>query len=77
MSEKNPFHLEGNDDSGYVGVDPEYQNYANETDKPILTAEDKKLIQLIEPDTEFVNEKKEPTALEAPEAPKAPAAPSK
>lgn len=30
------FTLEGNDTSGYVGVDPEYRNYANETDKPLL-----------------------------------------
>lgn len=31
------FTIEGNDTSGYVGVDPEYRNYANETDKPILS----------------------------------------
>lgn len=27
----------GYDTSGYVGVDLEYRNYANETEKPILT----------------------------------------
>lgn len=33
--------VEGNDTSGYVGVDPEYRNYANETEKPILTEKDR------------------------------------
>jgi hypothetical protein len=33
------FAVEGNDLSGYVGVSPEYQNYANETEAP-LGAED-------------------------------------
>lgn len=33
------FAIEGNDTSGYVGVDPEYRNYANETDRPILSDE--------------------------------------
>lgn len=28
------FTGDGNDTSGYVGVNPEYMNYANETDKP-------------------------------------------
>lgn len=31
------YRLEGNDVSGYIGVDVEYQNYANETEKPLLT----------------------------------------
>lgn len=31
------FAVEGNDTSGYVGVSPEYRNYANEADRPILT----------------------------------------
>lgn len=31
------FRVEGNDVSGYIGVDPEYQTYANEHDKPLLT----------------------------------------
>jgi len=35
------FTIEGNDTSGYVGVDPEYRNYANETDRPYLTDEER------------------------------------
>lgn len=31
------FRVEGNDASGFIGVDPEYQTYGNEYDKPILT----------------------------------------
>lgn len=31
------FRVEGNDVSGYLGVDPEYQTYASETSKPMLT----------------------------------------
>jgi hypothetical protein len=31
------FRVEGNDVSGYIGVDPEYQTYANPGDKPYLT----------------------------------------
>jgi hypothetical protein len=31
--------LEDNDTSAYVGVSPEYQNYANETDKPLRSEE--------------------------------------
>lgn len=30
----------GNDLRGYIGVSPEYMNYANETDKPILTEDE-------------------------------------
>ncbi len=36
--------VEGNDLSGYVGVDPMYQNYANETERPYLTDEEKDLM---------------------------------
>lgn len=32
------YRVEGNDISGYVGVDPEYMTYANETDRPLNTA---------------------------------------
>lgn len=31
------YRVEGNDPRDYIGVDPEYQTYANEYDKPILT----------------------------------------
>lgn len=31
------FRLPGNDTSGYVGVSPEYRNYADGTHRPILT----------------------------------------
>lgn len=34
------YRVEGNDISGYVGVDPEYMTYANETEKPLNTAEE-------------------------------------
>lgn len=34
------FRVEGNDISGYVGVDPEYMTYASDTEKPINTAEE-------------------------------------
>jgi hypothetical protein len=30
----------GNDLRGYIGVSPEYMNYANETDKPIITEDE-------------------------------------
>lgn len=36
------FRVEGNDVSGYVGVDAEYRTYASETEKPYLTDEDVK-----------------------------------
>lgn len=32
-------YVKGNDLSGYLGVDPVYQNYANETDKPLTATE--------------------------------------
>lgn len=35
------YRVEGNDVSGYLGVDVEYQTYANETEKPILTDTEK------------------------------------
>lgn len=35
------FALEDNDLSGYVGVSPEYRTYANETDKPMLSDDEK------------------------------------
>lgn len=34
------FRGEGNDVSGYVGVDPEYRNYASQTDRPFTTDAD-------------------------------------
>lgn len=34
------FALPGNDVSGYLGVDPEYMTYANETEKPYLTPQE-------------------------------------
>lgn len=52
--QENPFKLEDNDDSGFVGVGLEYQNYASDTEKPILTEEDQKLLERLEPDTKFV-----------------------
>lgn len=35
------YRVEGNDTSGYIGVDPEYMTYANETEKPHLTDEER------------------------------------
>lgn len=35
------FRVEGNDVSGYLGVDPEYMTYANETEKPHLTDQER------------------------------------
>lgn len=32
--EESDWQVEGNDVSGYVGVNPEYRNYSNETEKP-------------------------------------------
>ena len=65
------------DTSGYIGVDPEYQNYANETERPLISKEDTKILKLIESDTEFVDaksvdkseDKEEPKAPTAPKAP--------
>ena len=34
------FAVEGNDLSGYVGVSPEYMNYANETEAPLRGDDD-------------------------------------
>jgi hypothetical protein len=36
--------VEGNNNSGYIGVDPIYQNYANETERPYVTDDEKKLL---------------------------------
>lgn len=33
------YAVEGNDTSAYVGVDPVYQNYANDTERPIQATE--------------------------------------
>lgn len=33
------FQVEDNDTSAYIGVDPEYQNYADETHKPFAAEE--------------------------------------
>lgn len=80
MAEKNPYHIEGNDDSGYVGVGLEYQNYANETEKPYLTEQDEKALKLVEPDTEFVkgsdDKASQGAPTDAPEKPSAPKAPA-
>lgn len=35
------FRVEGNDVSGYIGVDPEYMTYANPGDKPHLTDQER------------------------------------
>ena len=35
------YRVEGNDISGYLGVSLEYMTYANETEKPILTDQEK------------------------------------
>lgn len=48
------YAIEGNDTSGYVGVDPCYQGYANETDKPIITEAEAEVVAKQEPDTDFV-----------------------
>lgn len=34
-----PMTVEGNDVSGYIGVDPIYANYANETEAPLAASE--------------------------------------
>ncbi len=39
------FRVEGNDVSGYVGVDSEYRTYANESDRPYITDEDVDLLE--------------------------------
>lgn len=39
-SEARNFAVEGNDLSGYIGVDPEYMTYADETHKPYSTDEE-------------------------------------
>lgn len=35
------YRVEGNDVGGYLGVSPEYMTYANETEKPLLTDQEK------------------------------------
>lgn len=35
------YRVEGNDVRDYVGVDPEYMTYANETEKPHLTHQER------------------------------------
>lgn len=47
VNEPRNFTLEGNDTSGYVGVDPEYRNYANETDKPYLTDDEREHLRTV------------------------------
>lgn len=42
-SEGRSFAVEGNDLSGYVGVDPEYQTYANDTEAPALNKDEQAL----------------------------------
>jgi hypothetical protein len=39
-AEGHPYAVEDNDLSGYVGVSPEYQTYANETEKPDADSND-------------------------------------
>lgn len=46
-TEGRSFRIEGNDTSGYVGVDPEYRNYANETDKPIIGDEQREVMDAL------------------------------
>lgn len=40
MTDGRDYTVEGNDTSGYIGVSPEYMTYANETEKPLLTAQE-------------------------------------
>lgn len=47
VDEPRNFTLEGNDTSGYVGVDAEYRNYANETDRPILTDDEREHLKTV------------------------------
>lgn len=75
------YAVEGNDTSGYVGVDPCYQGYANETDKPVITEAEAVIVAKQEPDTDFVQAEKvstEDTGATSEEngggAPKTPAA---
>lgn len=35
------YRVEGNDVGGYLGVSPEYMTYANDTEKPLLTDQEK------------------------------------
>lgn len=37
MSDGRSYAVEGNDLTGYIGVDPEYMTYAEETHRPFLT----------------------------------------
>lgn len=54
------YAIEGNDTSGYVGVDACYQGYANETDKPIITEAEAEIVAKQEPDTDFVKAENKP-----------------
>lgn len=76
------FTLEGNDTSGYVGVDAEYRNYANEIDRPYLTDEERehlKTVGQLTDDEKLAAQQEQPAdeqvVAEEPEEPVAPETP--
>lgn len=48
--------VEGNDTSAYVGVDPEYRNYANDTERPYLTDDERKQMAAVGHKTDIERE---------------------
>jgi len=66
VGEARSFALEGNDTSGYLGVCPEYQNYANPGDAP-LKAEDGPTVPLEQQAYEFEASSKTGEVTESPE----------
>lgn len=44
-TEGRDFRVEGNVVDGYIGVDPEYRTYAQQTDKPLLSEEDVEFLE--------------------------------
>jgi hypothetical protein len=45
-TEARDMRVEGNDVDAYVGVDPMYMNYANETEKPYPFEDDEQVFQV-------------------------------
>lgn len=86
---KKHYALEDNDVEDFYSTGQEYRAYANDTDKPVWTEEEKKLLgidkdSLAKKDEEEEKSEEAPvqapaasTTQSAPKAPAAPAAPSK
>lgn len=74
------FAVEGNDLDGYVGVSPEYQNYANETEAPVEaddSAENKVIAEFAEGQEALQKGKKSTDERKEEAAQKAASAPAK